>query len=89
MNNKNDKEQYALFSELTEISFAMDELRLYLDTHPTANDAVALYKEYMTRRSDILAAYTEKYGDVEAYRVNAEGGWGWTAAPMPWETEAN
>lgn len=89
MNDRNVKEQYALFSELTELSFAMDELRLYLDTHPTANDAVALYKEYMTRRSDILTEYTEKYGDVEAYRVNAEGGWGWTAAPMPWETEAN
>lgn len=90
MNEQNrQNEKSALFSEITEISFAMDELRLYLDTHPQSAEALALFTEYQDKRHALVAEYTEKYGAIYSYKINTENGWSWAAAPMPWETEAN
>ena len=79
----------SLFMELRQVSFALDELRLFLDTHPTDASALALFGEYQARRNEILAEYSPVFGPVESYDVNTDGGWGWINATMPWETEAN
>lgn len=90
MTNSQANERDSLFMELRQISFALDELRLFLDTHPTDTAALSLFGEYEGRRKEILSAYVLKYGPVEAYDVNTENnGWGWINTPMPWETEAN
>lgn len=87
--NIKSTERDKLFMELRQISFALDELRLFLDTHPGDGAALALFGEYQARRREILDAYTPTYGPVEAYDVDTENGWSWLNEPMPWETEAN
>ncbi|MDO4556525.1 MAG: spore coat protein CotJB [Lachnospiraceae bacterium] len=40
--------------QLTEVSFVLDDLNLYLDTHPDDNQAFDLYKKYGLTRSQLL-----------------------------------
>ena len=43
-----------LFEEIGKISFAIYELRLYLDTHPKCTEALGMIKEYMKKRHELL-----------------------------------
>ncbi len=79
-----------LFDTIGAVSFAMDELRLFLDTHPNCSQALACFNEYKTRRHELVAQYTNQYGPLDAYYPDTEGGcWNWNAGPMPWKGEAN
>ena len=79
-----------LFSSIGAISFAMDDLRLFLDTHPDCSEALSCYVEYMKQRHEMVAAYTRRFGPLDAYYTDAENGsWCWNAGPMPWKGEAN
>ena len=82
------REQAALFGEITTVSFTIDELRLFLDTHPENREALALFNSNVKRRNELLRSYEEKYGPIEAYSEDPDG-WSWNTAPMPWETEGN
>ena len=74
-----------LFEELTRVSFALDELRLYLDMHPCCTEALEQFCELQKKREAILADYTENCRSVNSYAVNTSDGWSWTDAPMPWK----
>ena len=39
-----------LMREIQSISFCMDELRLFIDTHPDCSEAIALFNEYAEKR---------------------------------------
>ncbi len=79
----------ALFDTISAVSFAMDELRLFLDTHPGDSGALNLFTEYMNRRHELVGQYTREYGPLDSYYLNTEYGWSWTDEPMPWKAEAN
>ena len=70
--------------------FAVRDLMLYLDTHPT--DANAL-SELLRRRQDAADAadvYAKRFGALTVMHVNDEDGWvSWSNTPWPWEKEAN
>ena len=70
---------------LTAVSFAVDDLRLYLDTHPGDEDALRLIGDYLTERKKMLSENTSFYGSAEAYDPNLTNGWDWNAGPMPWK----
>ncbi len=88
-NNRCVSERSALFRQLNEVSFAMDELRLYLDIHPDCCEALKLFRTYQEQRQALLKAYTDQYGSIDAYDVNTENGWSWIDGPMPWEGALN
>ena len=79
----------ALFEAIRQVSFVMDELRLYLDTHPNDREALAMFLENQERRKTLIGDYTAKYGPVESYQINNDGTWSWANSPMPWKAEAN
>lgn len=84
------KEAQALMESLRTVSFVTDELRLFLDTHPSDRQAQALFLENTDVRAKLMREYTEKFGMVAAYDPSSNAtGWSWTDAPMPWESEAN
>lgn len=85
----NRSDRTALLGQITQVSFVMDELRLYLDTHPDESEALARFAENRKLRRELLDAYTAKYGPIEAYGAGGTTEWNWTDAPMPWESEAN
>ena len=67
------------------VSFALDDLRLYLDTHPCDEEALRLYGDYTEERRKLLASRTDFSGSVNAYEPNLANGWDWNDGPVPWK----
>lgn len=80
MNEKN-----ALWRELFISSFAVDDVILYLDTHPNDVQALRYYHEAVTKRNAAKDAYEAQFGPVTIDGVNAANGWTWEQGPWPWE----
>ena len=75
----------AAFDEIGNISFTIDELRLYLDTHPDCKDALHMFQHHVAQRRALIENYTKNFGPIEAYYPGDENCWLWNAGPMPWE----
>lgn len=81
----NDRKRLKDF--IQETSFAIDDIVLYLDTHPTDQDALEYYKKYRDLHHQAVYEYTEKYGPITADNVSVDNKWTWTECPWPWEME--
>lgn len=70
-----------------ELDFAIHELVLFLDSHPTNHKAMELLCEYRKKRSECVEMYEEHFGDfiVHVDDVPASGCWQWLKGPWPWE----
>ena len=70
-----------------ETDFAIHEISLYLDTHPTCKKSMALLSEYRKKRKELIAIYEDRFGAYIATsdEVAANGCWGWLNNPWPWE----
>lgn len=73
-----------LMEHLQIISFAIDDLRLFIDTHPNCSDAIECINELMQIRHLILKLYTTKFGPIYSYFVDTDDGWDWNSSPLPW-----
>lgn len=88
-----------LLKELNEISFTVNDLTLYLDTHPLDGEALDAFAQANERRTQLLAAYA---GEFEPLTVNCvcpkstnrtgcctsypdRKHFTWTDGPLPWE----
>lgn len=82
MNNK-----AMLRKKIHELDFALHELNLYLDTHPTSVKALELLKEYRKKRQMAVAMFEQQYGEYinTACDAPAEECWKWLKGPWPWE----
>lgn len=59
-------------------SFAMDDTRLFLDTHPGDSDALMFFEKNKKIREAAIAKYNENYGAFCSYD-------GPMYPPYPWE----
>jgi spore coat protein JB len=73
--------------KLQAISFALDDLRLFLDTHPFEMTAINSYETYRNERNQILSDYATNFGPIEPYNVKEDNQWTWVDSPWPWEGE--
>lgn len=71
--------------KLQEVSFVLDEIRLFLDTHPFDKEALTCYENYRGQREKALSEYETAFGPVEQYRVKENTMWNWVNNPWPWE----
>ena len=55
------KNREELMSQLAEVSFAINDLTLYLDTHPECPNGLSLLKELLEKRLPLLADNAAKY----------------------------
>lgn len=92
-------DRMAMLKEINEVSFAADDLRLYLDTHPTESEALDLFEAKMKRRRELLSEYAKDYEPLTADCVcpdtdNRTGfatdypdrrHFTWADGPLPWE----
>ncbi len=72
--------------ELMALNFVIQELGLYLDTHPDDREALDLYTKYVKLMNDGVCRYTELYGPLEQTQVTSAG-YTWLDGPWPWECE--
>lgn len=82
-NNNCDATRKELLMQIKEYRFALDELNLYLDTHPDDAKALCLHNNYSRTLREIETEYQKVYGPLSAnYPCNK---WRWLEEPWPWE----
>ena len=70
--------------ELMSLGFAINELGLYLDTHPDDSEALTLYTRYVQLFQEGRSRYESMYGPLQQTAVT-EAGYTWLNDPWPWE----
>lgn len=65
--------------------FALDDARLFLDTHPTDRAAIDYYQQKSRLYQQALDYYEEKFGPLRPENGAMDGHWGWANGPWPWE----
>lgn len=73
-----------LLHYITEVSFVLDDVALFLDTHPNDKAAMAYYDKYKRERLEAVKEYENMYGPLTHYSVNSPE-WSWVDDPWPWE----
>lgn len=68
-------ERQRLLRAIQAHDFALTDLSLYLDTHPTCAHGLACYQSHKQMRDEAVAAYTAKYGPLT--HQNVTGSWNW------------
>ena len=71
--------------ELMSLEFVVQELGLYLDTHPDDREALRYYTEYAALLKQGRETFTARYGPLQQMQVTLEGGYDWICDPWPWE----
>lgn len=77
-------EREQLYRFINEVSFATFDCRLYLDTHPCDEDALAYYEKYNQLRECAVEEYNKKYGPITC-NCNEGCTWNWIESPWPWK----
>ena len=79
--------KYELKKKIHALDFAIHELVLFLDTHPTNQKAMTLLKDYRFKRAELIKEYESQFGDyiVPPNDVTANGCWQWLDGKWPWE----
>ncbi len=80
-------EKDTLKRKIWELDFALHELVLFLDTHPTNAKALSLMGEYRKLRKETVALYESKFGAYAptAAKTPLDDEWKWIKGPWPWE----
>lgn len=74
-----------LLDFIDEVSFAIDDVVLYLDTHPQDKQAMEYYETYRRLRHQAVEEYTRLYGPLTDENVACGNYWTWVSTPWPWE----
>ena len=79
----------SFLQQINEVSFAVNDMLLYLDTHPDDERALAFFTEVSDRRNQLLTEYARDYGPltIDTVAKTCEGLWKWSQQPFPWERE--
>lgn len=83
------KEREELMSRLAAVSFAINDLTLYLDTHPDCPKGTALFYQLLEERLTLLTEYAKQFYPLTQTSMITGNydrtQYGWTEGPMPWE----
>lgn len=76
-------------AELMALDFAVDELGLYLTTHPEDQEVLQLYWSYIRLAREGREKYQQMYGPLLQTDVTEKDGYAWLRDPWPWEKGGN
>lgn len=77
--------QSQLLKWIDEVSFAVTDIVLYLDTHPDDPDALAFFNHYNEERKKAVALYSSTYTPLTLDSIQECDRWRWASEPWPWE----
>lgn len=82
-----DHSREHLLNTINEVSFAVDDMKLYLDTHPEDEKALLFFKEKVRMRNEALKKYAVQYGPltIDTGDDTCSRQWDWVMQPWPWE----
>lgn len=92
-------DQKSLLNQITEISFTVTDLNLYLDTHPLDENALNAFKDAMTQRKQLLQNYADNFEPLTMNCICPDSNnktktqtkypdqrhFTWCDGPLPWE----
>ena len=76
-------------AELMALDFAVDELGLYLTTHPEDKEALELYWSYIDMAKEGRKKYEKMYGPLLQTTRPEDGSFSWLKDPWPWDEGGN
>ncbi len=81
-----------LLLQIQKVSFVVDDVRLYMDTHPKDIQGLALLKTMMKKRKELLKEYAMRFYPLtmdcmaDIYDENPDSEcYCWQKGPIPWE----
>lgn len=78
-------EQKKLLQYINEVSFALNDLTLFLDTHCHDENALNYFYQLLEKRSEALKDYARWYGPLTLDSSGPSNQWEWSSQPWPWE----
>lgn len=86
--NRSSSDCSDLFDIINKSSFAMDDTRLFLDTHPDCSEAMEYFRKMEQIRNDAIREYEIQVGPILSYHSagNCDDDWRWNQGPLPWES---
>ena len=76
-----------LLNKINVVSFAVDDVKLFLNTHPCDAEALAFFHEYSNLRKQAMHEYAKYYGPltVDTTVESCCDRWNWINEPWPWQ----
>ena len=78
-----------MMSQLAAVSFALNDLTLYLDTHPDCPKGTELFYKLLDERLALLSEFASKFYPLTQISMITghydKDQYGWSEGPMPWE----
>ena len=87
-NSCNINEKKELLNKIMSLNFAINDLVLYLDTHPNDRNAILMHNEYSQNIKALIEEYQRKFGPLTVNFTSNENSWDWIDNPWPWERGA-
>jgi len=77
-------EKEVIMLKIQELSFAINDLVLYLDLNPNNEEMIHLFRQCSTELKRVCEIYVEKYGPL-LIEEDLKDGFNWYKGPWPWE----
>lgn len=82
-------DQEEMLLQISKISFALNDLTLYLDTHPDCPNGLNLFYQLCNERKNLLESYAKKFNPLTQDCMNSDNEnqnlFDWSEGPLPWE----
>lgn len=85
MMQNNQNERYRLMQKITKVGFALDDITLYLDTHPSDADAMDYYRHMNELYLKLQKEYEDHFGPLTQNGGSNSRCWQWATEKWPWE----
>lgn len=77
-----------LLKQIQMTEFAIGDVALFLDSHPTNKNALAYYEKQRSLHQEAVNRYEAMYGPLTIQGNQNSNYWTWVNNPWPWELEA-
>ena len=78
--------RHELMEWINIVSFAVDDVKLFLDTHPCNTEALEYFEEFKKQRVQALKEYAKLYGPLTLDTAGSGADrWTWIHEPWPWQ----
>lgn len=79
---KKESELYKIMA----LSFAINDLNLYLDLHPDNKEMFETFKNYILEHKKLCKEYEKNYGPLKLSATTGSK-YDWLCSPWPWDNE--
>lgn len=80
-----NKDKMTAMDELQALGFCVNELALYLDTHPDDEEAVAIFNTYAELYDAAVNQFQKNGKDFTQLMSGQSGKYTWLSDPWPWD----